>query len=57
MCEDMKFLHESSLGISLVFIIYRYCLCFKRLRLVHECISSGSLFQRSGAEIENALEP
>ena len=29
----------------------------KRLRFSHERISSGSLFQRSGAETENALDP
>ena len=32
-------------------------LCLKRLRFSHECISLGSLFQRSGAETENALDP
>ena len=30
---------------------------FKRLRFSHERMSLGSLFQSSGAETENALDP
>ena len=32
-------------------------LMFKNLRFSHERMSSGSLFQSSGAETENALDP
>ena len=31
--------------------------CLKRLRFSYERMSSGSLFQSSGAETENALDP
>ena len=32
-------------------------LCLKRLRFSHERMLSGSLFQSSGTETENALDP